>query len=1123
MSQYDPRQHGAQCDVCPLRGQRPVPMDGPPDADFVIVAEAPGYNEVEQGRPLVGASGRMLNEALARGGLPRHACRATNVLLCRPPGEGDLDAFLKDIKAQNRTRTRARTAWERENAKRTRVYERAVAKREKAIERRDTTWRKRFASAWERYEAALDRAALKRDKALARATKDHQKTYERWQKEVARLQARADKEGRVLLDPPLPPEIELPVWDTPLWRDVPDPKVPAEVVIPEPPEPPELLPCPPDTELIPTPMECCRPRLIHDVSGARFYLLLGKMALHAVTGRKGIMAEQGFPIPFADGKRLALATVHPAAIMRGLEKLRPAFGLWVAKAVRLYQQGYHYVEPEPIYVAEAVYRALTRLLAEADRRRATGEPLIDMGYDVETDGLHPVYAQLRVLSMSWGLDTVVVVPVHKITGECILDGGLWGLVRRVFAHPHIRKIAHQGAYDRASLESNDIRVCEPTGDTLLAHHLVESEVPHSLAFCASVMLDAPSWKGLGDGTHGLTVSDDLQLWLYNAYDTHNTTPLHEILLRVVVEDGLLPLYEETMAVQRIVVEMTCNGFQLDREQQSNFLTKFAEVETRCADEMYAALLAEMEAYPDRGLVFWQALLPASDLVDMGMDLGVIVKIGSSYVVQDTSEALGTSKKAAAEGIEDSPGLLTRVRKLIRATCTDDEDFLRRYFNPRRAVHMMAVLDLFQIRTPLTKSGVQRSTAEDDLIQQLPFLDDAGRRFIGRAFDATDDGAGLLGLRGAEKARSTFVENLLVGPDGRVRAIWKQYGTVTGRFACEAPNLMNIPKWLRAMYVAAAGCSLVGADYSALELWIVAIYTQALNLLRALQSSDVHRKNAELLFKLDFQATMAEKARTQCSAHAGTSGTLLRIITKDQLTPAQMDNLSSVPWGSERIRLFDKGKGDGAISVEFHPDYCPHCASLAQAACDATWTKLVQLRVQAKRFVYNANYEGSDATIWAVLLRDFPDLQLGEVSALLRAWREVNPEISRRAHQNHDLYYQRKVKYGFGWLESPIMGRRRYWSGGDFGITDAANFPIQSGGADIVNAAVIRLHEPSRALGARLVAQVHDSLIYEVPDHNARAMQELLHREMPGRYKFNGIEGEWSFPIDSKIGKHWGEV
>jgi DNA polymerase I-like protein with 3'-5' exonuclease and polymerase domains len=139
------------------------------------------------------------------------------------------------------------------------------------------------------------------------------------------------------------------------------------------------------------------------------------------------------------------------------------------------------------------------------------------------------------------------------------------------------------------------------------------------------------------------------------------------------------------------------------------------------------------------------------------------------------------------------------------------------------------------------------------------------------------------------------------------------------------------------------------------------------------------------------------------------------------------------------------------------------------------------------------------------------------------WKKVNPQISQQAKINENLYYQRRLKHGVGWLESPILGRRRYWTGKDFGPTDAANYPIQSAAADIVNGALIAIDPDAMRLGARLVAQVHDSLVYEVPEHNADAMKALLVNRMPGAYKFRGIEGVWSFPVDAKVGKFWSEV
>lgn len=85
---------GAQCDRCPLSGLRAGPVLGEikTHARLMIVGEAPGVNEIEKGRPFVGASGRVLDEALTDGGLSRSACSTTNAALCQAPEE--LGAFM---------------------------------------------------------------------------------------------------------------------------------------------------------------------------------------------------------------------------------------------------------------------------------------------------------------------------------------------------------------------------------------------------------------------------------------------------------------------------------------------------------------------------------------------------------------------------------------------------------------------------------------------------------------------------------------------------------------------------------------------------------------------------------------------------------------------------------------------------------------------------------------------------------------------------------------------------------------------------------------------------------------------------------------------------------------------
>ena len=66
-----------------------VPGEGAWDADVVVVGEAPGRFEDEQGRPFVGRAGRLLDEVLAAAGLVREDVFITNVVKARPPGNRD--------------------------------------------------------------------------------------------------------------------------------------------------------------------------------------------------------------------------------------------------------------------------------------------------------------------------------------------------------------------------------------------------------------------------------------------------------------------------------------------------------------------------------------------------------------------------------------------------------------------------------------------------------------------------------------------------------------------------------------------------------------------------------------------------------------------------------------------------------------------------------------------------------------------------------------------------------------------------------------------------------------------------------------------------------------------------
>ena len=118
---------------------------------------------------------------------------------------------------------------------------------------------------------------------------------------------------------------------------------------------------------------------------------------------------------------------------------------------------------------------------------------------------------------------------------------------------------------------------------------------------------------------------------------------------------------------------------------------------------------------------------------------------------------------------------------------------------------------------------------------------------------------LLEFRKLEKMRSTYLEPLprLAGPDSRIHTTFNQTATATGRLSSSNPNLQNIPvrgdlgRRMRTCFTAGPGMSLVSADYSQVELRVLAHYSQDPTLLSAFRNGeDIHTRTAALLHDVD---------------------------------------------------------------------------------------------------------------------------------------------------------------------------------------------------------------------------------------------------------------------------------
>lgn len=120
--------------------------------------------------------------------------------------------------------------------------------------------------------------------------------------------------------------------------------------------------------------------------------------------------------------------------------------------------------------------------------------------------------------------------------------------------------------------------------------------------------------------------------------------------------------------------------------------------------------------------------------------------------------------------------------------------------------------------------------------------------IGVTDPRTPQAAKLLLLIRRAAHMTKMIEGLPVSPDGRVHPPWNSWGALTGRWSCSKPNLMNLPKVIRDLFLADEGCTFVVADMDKVELRVIAILANDTVLLQAFERGvDVHQANAIDLF------------------------------------------------------------------------------------------------------------------------------------------------------------------------------------------------------------------------------------------------------------------------------------
>ena len=385
-------------------------------------------------------------------------------------------------------------------------------------------------------------------------------------------------------------------------------------------------------EPLPSPIECCRPRLVAELDGSSKVLALGKTALVSLTrGNASILEVRGGPVEghlLPDGSYVAgvqpsdapagtrplriLPTLHPAFVVRARRWTR-AFRSDLSRAHRWFTTGaLGWVEPQVTY--NPTPDELSRFLARTD---------IDYVVDLETTVDDPTVADLRTVGIGHEFAAVVCTLESIETGASAYtaadDQRVREILKEFFADPARLKIGHNAGYfDQMVVKQHFGVEMSPLVDTILLHRVVESELPHKLAYVGSVYTDVTAWKAAHTATEA---QSDRELAHYNAVDCVVTARAAVKLADAAYLRNQMSVVRRDHAVQRMCVGLHENGLFVDRAARdrvaAELLAKIADYRRQAQAACGVPDLNPNSVPQLRTLLFEDWKLPPVDYTKLG--------------------------------------------------------------------------------------------------------------------------------------------------------------------------------------------------------------------------------------------------------------------------------------------------------------------------------------------------------------------------------------------------------------------------------------------------------------------------------------------------------------------------
>ena len=557
---------------------------------------------------------------------------------------------------------------------------------------------------------------------------------------------------------------------------------------------------------VPTPAECCAPRLKQELARFQDVIAMGRMATHALLhNTASILSIRGAVVELeasARGpKRRVMPTLHPSFVMKQ-QRWAHVFRGDMQKAVRWFRGDAGWQEPSVRY--HPTPAALREFLSQPDRLYT---------YDVETDGIECLTANVRCIAIGDTHDVMVIgfrsIARPKEHEGLFLDfydpdeaAEILDVLRAFFTDPAVTKVGHNsGYYDRIVVRERLGCDVAPNLDTMLLHKSVESELPHSLAYVASMYTTAPAWKQDREGNKlALGGESDAELHLYCARDVAVTARVLSPLVDAVVTRRQQDVLHSDLKMQEICAAMHTVGMFVDQEFRHKKEIELLGLRHR--------LLKEIRDRCGRSDFNPASIYHMRDLLFVRWGLSV--------------ENVEEEDRYTESGDLSTGDLILRTLLTDASVTPEHRDIIKLIRRYRKA---LKVLGTYVVKLRPSNMGADLGWDDDE-----DWVDRETRKKYGE------------------------VKVGIVSPrTGRMYPGYNAHVAVTGRLSSSKPmNAQNVPKGLRAMVVAQPGHVLVGADMDQLELRIAAARWGAELYLRAFtEGKDPHSMTAFAVFGAEF--------------------------------------------------------------------------------------------------------------------------------------------------------------------------------------------------------------------------------------------------------------------------------